>query len=409
MDSHTITMIVVLGVMILMSAYFSATETAFSSFNRIRMKNMANAGNEKAELVMELSENFDRVLSTILIGNNIVNIGSASLATVLFTQYFPETGVTLSTIVMTILVLIFGEISPKSIAKEMPEKFAMFSAPYIQFIAVVLTPLNIIFMKIKDIVTRMVSVNDERGEIEEELITIVEEATQDGDLEEHEGDLIRSAIEFDDLSAGDILTPRTRLFAIEDDESVESINRLFNESGFSRIPVYHTNIDNIIGVIHLKNFRKHLNEPIENSISNVLYIPPSMKISKLLKQLQANKTHLAVVLDEYGGTLGIVTLEDILEELVGEIYDEHDDVTAAFQQVKQGEYLIDASTDIEDFFDMFQIKEESESSTVGGWVIDKMQTIPKEKEFFNYNNLTITIVKVEYNRIVEIKVVIDKE
>lgn len=288
MDSHSITMIIVIATLILMSSYFSATETAFSSLNRIRLKNLANH-DKKAKLALSLSENYDMLLSTILIGNNIVNIVSASLATVLFVKYYDNAGVTISTIVMTVLVLIFGEISPKSLAKESPESFAMFSAPMIRFFMFIFTPLNFIFMQWKNILSKIFKVSEDRRITEDELLTIVDEAQNEGGIDEHEGELIRSAIEFNDLDVNDVLTPRVDVVAVDITYSNEEIDELFTESGYSRMPIYKNSIDNIMGVLHEKNFNLYLKgkgRSIEDIIKPVVFATPTMKISKLLKLLQ---------------------------------------------------------------------------------------------------------------------------
>jgi putative hemolysin len=303
MNNETIILILVLTGLILLSGFFSATETAFSTINKIRLKNMASNGSKRAKLVLDLTEDYDKILSTILIGNNIVNIGSASLATLIFVQYFGDAGVTLSTIVMTILVLIFGEISPKSLAKEAPESFALFSAPILNVLTYVFAPLNFFFSLWKKMLSRIVKVGDIRGITEEELITMVEEATQDGEIEQHEGDLIRNAIEFNDLDVSDVLTPRTELVAVSETDSIEMIHHQFADSGYSRIPVYRESIDTIIGVIHLKDFFLRKSNSLKTYMKPVLYTTNSVKISKLLHRLQEEKTHLAVVSDNYGGTL----------------------------------------------------------------------------------------------------------
>ena len=313
-----------------MSAYFSATETAFSSLNRIRIKNMADKGNKRAALVLKLSSDYDRLLSTILIGNNIVNIASASLSTLLFVRFLGEDmGASVSTAVTTVVVLIFGEVSPKSIAKEAPESFAMFSAPLLNGFALLLTPLNFLFKQWKKVLSRLFGTASNQTITEEELITIVEEAQQGGGIDSQEGELLRNAIEFNELKAADILTPRIDITGISADASPEKIASVFAATGFSRLPVYQGSIDNITGILYQKDFYNSVygtDKAIESIIRPALYITRHRKISLLLKELQASKLHIAVVIDEFGGTVGIVTLEDILEELVGEIWDEHDEI-----------------------------------------------------------------------------------
>ena len=405
MDSHSITLIVVIAFLILMSAYFSATETAFSSLNRIRLKNLANSNNKRAKLALSLSENYDMLLSTILIGNNIVNIVSASLGTVVFVKHFHNAGVTISTIVMTVLVLIFGEISPKSLAKERPESFAMFSAPIIRFLVFLFTPLNFFFMKWKILLSKVFKVNDDRRITEDELLTIVDEAQNEGGIDEQEGELIRSAIEFNDLDVNDVLTPRVDVVAVDVTYSNDQIDGLFTESGYSRMPVYENSIDNIVGVLHEKNFNTYLKsggESIRHIIKPVIFTTPTMKISKLLKLLQKTKCHMAVITDEYGGTVGIVTLEDILEELVGEIWDEHDEIVEEFTQINEDEYKISCSANIDKMFELFGIDEEYDTNTVSGFVIEELGKIPNEGDHFIYENLSITVTKTDFRRVLEV-------
>ena len=406
-----IILIIVLGLLILMSAYFSATETAFSSANRIRLKSMAGAGNKRAALVLKMSDNFDRLLSTILIGNNIVNIVATSLATVLFTRHWGDMGVTLSTVVMTVLVLIFGEISPKSLAKESPEKFAMFSAPILKVIMILLTPLNWLFMKWKKLLSKLFKNKDTQSMTEEELMTIVEEAEEDGGIDEHEGELIRSAIEFNDVSVQDILTHRVDLIAIDDEMSNEEIKEVFLNNGLSRLPVYKDTIDHIIGVLHEKDFMAFLNKggtDYHSVIQQVLFIPENMKISNLLRSLQKSKTHLAVVVDEFGGTAGIVTIEDILEELVGEIWDEHDEVVETFQKLDEVTTLVNCSADLDDLFEVLDIKQDPDSfdsTTVSGWVMEELDRLPEEGDSFAFEGYQVTVMKVDDRRVAQIKVV----
>lgn len=329
MDSHSTGLIVTIIIMIILSAYFSATETAFSSLNRIRIKNLAESGNRRAKLAYRLAGNYDELISSVLVGNNIVNITASSVATVLFIQMLGgSAGPTASTVAMTIIILIFGEVTPKSIAKESPEAFAMFSAPIINVLIYVFKPINFLLVGIKKLVSRFIKVSDDRTISESELLTIVEEAEQEGGINANESTLIHNVIEFDDLEAIDIFTPRVDVEAIPADSDVEDIAQLFIQTGFSRLPVYEESIDNIIGLINEKDFHNYVvrgGAALESIVKPVEFIPPSMKISVLLKLLQKNKSHLAVIVDEFGGTEGIVTLEDIIEELVGEIWDEHED------------------------------------------------------------------------------------
>lgn len=390
MDSSQIPMILAIVLLIVGSAYFSATETAFSSLNRIRMKNMAADGNKRAQLTLDLAEQYDRLLSTILIGNNIVNICSTSIATVLFIAWFGSAaGPTLSTVVMTILVLIFGEISPKSLAKESPEKFAMFSAPILRIFLTILTPLNFLFMQWKKLLSRLFPSEADSGITEDELLTIVDEATNDGTFDEQESDLIRSAIEFNDLDVIDVFTPRVSVCGIESTATNDEITAIFRETGFSRLPVYEDSIDHIVGILHEKDFYNHVianNQPISAVLQAPLFIAPSLQISDLLRLFQKSQTHLAIITDEYGGTAGIVTMEDILEELVGEIWDEHDKVEPEIEQLSDTTYRVRGETRLSKLFDELDLDTpETDLTTVNGWLMSQLTTT-YEKEVFVYNN-----------------------
>ncbi|MCH1941175.1 HlyC/CorC family transporter [Holdemania massiliensis] len=409
--SNTMTLIGVLAVLVLCSSFFSATETAYSSINRIKLKNMASAGSRKAQKALELAEGYDRLLSTILVGNNVVNILASSLATVLFVQNlgFGDTGVSLSTAVMTVVILIFGEISPKSIAKESPEKFAMAVAGVIGFIQTLLTPINFLFSLWKKLLSMLFKVENDDSMTQEELLTIVEEAQNEGDLEAHESDLICAAIEFNDLDVKDILTPRVDVVAVDVTDSLDEIELMFRNNNFSRLPVYENSIDNIVGVIHEKDFYNlyynHMGT-FKSITQTLLYTSPHVKISTLLKQLQSSKTHMAVVLDEYGGTAGIITLEDILEELVGEIYDEHDQVKEYYKELDPNTYLIECDMDLDDMFEFFGLEDEEDYDfiTVSGWVIHELERIPKVGESFTYKNLVVTVTQTDARKVIEVKV-----
>ncbi len=408
MDSSSITMIVILVILVLFSAYFSATETAMSALNKVRLKSKAEAGNKRAKLVLSLIEEYDRLLSCILIANNIVNLSAASLGTVLFTMHFPTYGATISTIVLTIAILIFGEITPKSLAKEQPERFAMFSAPFLRILIIILTPLNAFFRLFYRLAAKIIHSSGEEGITEEELITMVTEAESEGGLDAHESQLIRAAIEFNDLEVGEILTPRVDIVAVEQASDSSALAAAFAESGYSRIPVYSGNIDNIVGVIHEKDFyaARHRNvSHFEDFISPVLYTTANTKISVLLRLLQQGKMHMAVVVDEYGGTQGLVTLEDILEELVGEIWDEHDEILEEFLPQEDGSYLISCSADLDDLFDRFSLRGDlSDSTSISGWVMEQLEQIPSEGDHFVYENLDVTVTKVDNRRVLEIRV-----
>ncbi len=410
MDSYVGLSLVIIF-LIAFSAFFSATETAYTSINRIRIKNLAKEGNKKAKLVDRLSDNYDRLLSTILIGNNIVNILSSSLATVLFTSLLGNAGVTVSTVVMTVLVLIFGEITPKNVAKESPEKFAIAVSKPISFFAVILTPFNYLFGLWKKLIDRIIKSDDGGGITEEELITIVDEAESGGEIDSEERDLIKSAIEFNDREVEDILTPRIDVCAVELGTDRSEIIDTFLDTGYSRLPVFKDTIDNIIGVIHQKDLfhqmQKGTGEKIDDIISPVNYILPSMSVSDLIKTLQKSKNHFAVVVDEYGGTEGIVTLEDVLEELVGEIWDEHDKFVENFKKLSDGVYEVLGSSDLEDFMELIgEEPDEDDPNTVSGWVMEKLARMPELGDRFEYNGHKVMVTGMENRRVAKIKLII---
>ena len=409
MDSPNLGMAAVLAFLIAMSAYFSATETAFTSLNRIRMKNKADNGDARAAKTLELAEQYDKLLSTILIGNNIVNITATTIATVLCTNLFHELGPTVATVALTIIILIFGEVSPKSLAKESPEKFAMFAAPLLGLLMVILTPLNFLFGQWKKLLSRVFRSQGSDGITEEELVTMVDQAEDEGGLDQNESQLIRAAIEFNDLEVGEILTPRVDLVAAEEGSSEEQIASLFAQSGYSRLPIYQDTVDNIVGVIHEKDFyaaRSRGRVNVAKLRAPVLYTTGNTKISELLRILQRSKAHMAVVVDEYGGTEGIATLEDILEELVGEIWDEHDEVIEQFQKQEDGSYLIACSADLDDMYDLFQVKGTCGAATVSGWVLEQVGRVPEVGDRFQAEGLDVTVTQVEHRRVLEIRVVL---
>lgn len=409
MDDSITIMIVSLFVLIMFSAFFSATETAYSSLNRIRIKNLAET-NKNAKRVLKLAEDYDTLLSTILVGNNIVNIGATTIATVLFTKLYGDIGATLSTVVMTVVVLIFGEVTPKSIAKESPEKFALAVAGPIQFIKMLLTPINILFSLWKKLIALFLKVENDDSMDKEELLMIVEEAQNEGDLEEHESDLISAAIEFNDLDVKEILTPRVDVVAVEINTALSDIEKLFRENNYSRFPVYQDTIDNIIGVLHEKDFYYlYYNEKekgLSSIVKSVQYTSPQVKISNLLRQLQSTKMHMAVVIDEYGGTAGIITMEDILEELVGEIYDEHDEVIEYFHPIDESHWLVECEADLDDLFEFLnmEVDEDFDCNTVGGWVIHEMENIPNQGDTFQFEDLEIEVTKCDDRHVEQIMV-----
>lgn len=409
------TILIILIILVLCYSFFSASETAFSSLNKIKLKALANSGNEKAQKTLDLAEDFSKLLTTILIGNTIVNVVSASLATVLFTNIVGGNGVAVSSIVMTLVIMIIGEIIPKNMAKYVPEKFAMNSTWFLRFLVFIFTPLTYVFNFIENIIAKFYGeINDTYST--DEFITMVEEANEDGDIEDHEAEIITNALEFNDLDVGEILTPRIDVIAIDlNDDSIEDIELKYRDSGFSRLPVYVDSIDNIIGVLIEKDFYYHLlyekSTNIKEILKEVIYTSEQVKISSLLKQFQTTKTHMAIVVDEYGGTQGIITMEDILEELVGEIYDEHDEVIEYYKKIDDNTYLVKADEDIDDLFEHFAIEnnEDYEFNTVSAWVIDILDKIPVKGDNFDFKNMHIEVTDADSKKVNEIKITFKKD
>ena len=403
-------MLAALAALIALSAYFSATETAFTSLNRIRLKTRADDGDKRAARTLALAADYDRLLSTLLIGNNIVNNVATTIGAVLFIKLIGSAkGPTVSATVLTVVILVFGEVTPKSLAKERPEVWAIAATPLLRVLAVVLTPVNFLFTQWKKLLRVLLRHQDDDGITEEELMGMVDQAETEGSLDQHESDLIRNAIEFNDMEVSEILTPRVDLEALADTATMEEAAAMYASSGFSRLPIYHDSIDNIIGVLHEKDFyaaycrgAKRLSE----LKSSVLYTTETARISDLLRQLQQNKVHMAVVVDEYGGTQGIVTMEDIMEELVGEIWDEHDEVIEEFKKQEDGSYLISCSADLTDLFDLFKIKGECDSNTISGWVMEQIGRVPEEGDRFVSDGLDVTVTKVDHRRVLEIRVAV---
>ena len=392
---------------LILSAYFSATETAFSSANSTRLKTLAEKGSKKAKLACELLEHYDKLLSTILIGNNIVNILMASIGTVLFVRHYGDAGATISTVVVTVVVLVFGEISPKSVAKDCAERFAMFSAPILQVFLFVLTPLNFLFSLWKKLLAKVFRLNGESKMSQEELLMLVDEVQQDGSIDKNEGELLKNAIDFSEQQAQDILIHRVDLAALPITASKEEVAALFTETKYSRLLIYQDSIDHILGTVHQKDFYVGCGiteKPLPEIIVPPLFVLENEPISRLLKTLQKAKTHVAVVVDEYGGTCGIVTMEDILEELVGEIWDEHDEIEVFIRKTGANTFLVDAGMDFDEFAAYFQLKTDSEMTSVSGWVMEQFGRVPESGERISAGPLDVLVTKVDNHRIEEIQV-----
>ncbi len=406
MEDH-IPILIVMLVCIVLSAYFSATETAFNSMNKTKLKTMAEKGNRRASLALRLEEQYESLLSTILVGNNIVNILLSSLATVLFIELVgAELGATVSTVIITVVVLIFGEISPKTMAKDAPEGFAMFSAPFIKILMTVLTPINLFFKGWKKLLAKLMGVKKDDTVSQEELLMMVDEVEEGGSIDTDEGDLLRNVIGFGNRTAEDILTPRVDLHGIELDMSLEEITAIFTESPYSRMLVYDDDLDRIVGTLHQKAFdryRQNPTGPLSDVLKAPLFVHKGESIHDLLKILQKQKCHMAIVMDDYGGTLGIVTMEDILEEIVGDIWDEHDEVVEDVTLLSETEdaqvYKVDCSSSFADFCQEFEIESDADCVTVGGWIMEQLARVPDVGDSFTYENLTVTVTETEERRV----------
>ena len=411
-------LIVPIFVLLILSGLFSAMETAYSSSSKIRLRAMHGDGNKKAGKVLTVLDRFDSVLSTVLIGNNILNITLTSLSTVLFLKifYYNETlGSTLSTVIVTIIVVMFGEITPKILARAHPENTAIFYYNFLRVAEIILFPISVFFKWWKMLLIKAFKLKKSQGITEEELVTIVETAEDEGGIDKHESMLIRNAIEFDDLEIKDIMVPRVSVLAFPDNAKADEVAEIFRESGFSRLPMYHSTIDSIIGFIHEKDFNLlYYKNRSENGITGVNFmqivkpaacVSPTMKVSVVLRLLQRKKQHMAVVVDEFGGTAGIVTMEDIIEELVGEIWDEHDEVEELFVASGGDDYIVNGYANVEEVLEKLDVDVgDFDTISVGGWVIEELGNIPTVGSKFEYQNLEITVLKANARRVLEVKI-----
>ena len=403
--------IIIIVVCVFLSAYFSATETAFSTFNRIRVKNMAEKGNKKAALALKLSDNYDSLISAILIGNNIVNILASSLGALVCGNFIANRDVAsaVNTAVLTVVILIFGEISPKTIAKNNPENFVLFSAPIINFVRIILFPFIFIFNGWQKLLAKLFKKEEDQGMTEEELISIIEEAEEEGDIDKEESDLIKSAIEFGELEVGDIFTPRIDITALPVTADKEMVAKTFSESGYSRLPVYDGDLDNVVGILYYKDFYTvayKTNVPLHEIIKPVIYVAKTQPVNELMKELQEKQLHMAVVTDEFGSTSGIVTLEDILEEIVGEIWDEHDEIIEEIKEVGENEYVVSGKANTEKLFEELDIDidDEIDAVTVGGWAMEVLGKIPEVGDTFEDHGVTVEVLEMDGRRVESVHV-----
>lgn len=397
-------------ILVFLSGFFSSTETAYSCANKIRLRSMASEGKKYGKAVCQFAEEkYDKLVTAILVGNNIVNLTASALGTVVFGMLIADSSVAtaVSTAVMTVVVLIFGEITPKYLAGVYPEKFCFFVYPVMQFFYWILKPFELVFDGYKKVLAKVFRLRHDDSVTEAELRSIVDEAEEDGTLKEDESELVRSALEFDDLKVEDILVPRVDVVAVREDSSMEDILRTFRENRYSRLPVYREKIDNIVGLIHERDFYDAYlkgDKEIGHVVQNIVFTTEYAHVSSLLKQLQKEKIHMAAVLDEYGGLVGIVTLEDILEELVGEIWDEHDEEEVLYGKIAEDEYWVDGKCDLGEFFSLYGLEEEEDcdSNTVGGWVTEKYGGIPPVGEIVRYKFLEIKVVKAARQKVLKV-------
>lgn len=400
----------VIVVLIILSAFFSAAETAFTSANRIRLKYLAENGSKSAKTALAIMNRYDKCLTTILVGNNIVNITTSSLATIFcIEQISRQNGAAIATAATTVIVLIFGEITPKTIAKSHAESFCLAIGGILSFLMFILTPISAIFLLIQRLANKLFGKkNGEVSVTEKELMHIIDEIEDEGVLEEQESDLVRSALEFDETTVEEILTPRVNVVAIDVHSSVEDVEKTFLEEEYTRLPVYEKSIDHIIGFLSYKDFQKKLasNESfyIGDIINETLFVPDLMKISEVLKKMQRKKIHLAVVIDQHGGTEGIVTLEDIIEELVGEIWDENDVVTLPVKQVSENSYQVSGELSKSDFNHYFESNDidfeiDGDFNTVGGWVYELFGRIPSVNDCIKNDEFEVKVLTMNERRI----------
>ena len=404
--------IAIMVVLLALSAFFSATETAYSTFNRPRMKKLAQDGNRRAQHVLDASEKYDKMLTTVLIGNNIVNLSMSSLGTLLFIKIMGgDSGAAVSTAVITIMVLIFGEISPKNIAKEHADAWVLAVNPALRLLMFIFTPFTALFSLWKKLLDKMFHKKNEASITEEELKTIVDEAEEDGGIAPDEGKLIRSAIEFNDVTVNEILTPRVDICALEIGLSNEEITDIYMNSAFSRLPVYETDLDHIVGILHEKDFYTSVRNgtKTEQAYKKPVYVSEHTKISDLLQMFKAEHCHMAIVIDEFGGTKGLVTMEDIIEELIGDVFDEHDEIIEEYTQLEDGSFHVLSSANLGDFFERFEIEvrdDENLPQTVNGWVMMMLESLPDVGAAFVYENLHIEVTRISEKRVEEIHVTV---
>lgn len=397
---------IALIILIILSGLFSATETAFSSLNPIKLKFLIEQGNKRASKTLAMYEKFEKLLVVILVGNNIVNILSASLATLIFVDLLgQDLGVTIATVVLTTVVLIFGEITPKSIAKQLPESFAMFITPFIKIVSYIILPITFIFGLIQQGMNRLFKFKKQTV-TEDELLTYVAEVEKQGGINANEKELIQRVIDFDALKVTEILTPRVDIQAVDITDDIEDISDIFESTGHSRLPVYDKDLDHIIGILHYKDFIYHVvtgKKTVKQMMKDPIFVTEYMKIVDLLHMLKTKKEHLAIVKDEHGGTQGLASLEDIVEELVGDIFDEHDAVEKDITKIDQDHYIVKGSAELEDVLKLLGF-EYDDAQTMNGFMLDQMGKIPFVNESFEYERFSFKVRKTTKKKILEVEI-----
>lgn len=406
---------IVIGLLILCSSFFSCIETAFSCVSTARLKNEESKGNKKAKNALFITENFDKALTTILIGNNVVNLGCSSLATVLCMNIFQNFAAAISTGLTTILVLTFGEIIPKCIGKEKSEAVALNTAIILKGLMIVLTPLSFLFIAIKTGALKLLNIrNDSPTVTEDELKYIIEHSENEGVLEEEESEMVQSALEFDEKSAFEVLTPRVDMLALDIDDDFETNKNKILTERYSRVPVYKENLDNILGILYTRDYLEELIDgktpDIKLLINDAFFTYKSRKLSALMNDLRKNQVNMAIVTDEYGGTLGIVTMEDLIEEIVGEIYDEDENIEKEYTKLRENCYFVSGDLEFDQLLELTDREDfdnDTESHTVGGFIFEHMGRIPKEGDKFEIDGLSFEVYKVEERRIISAIVKVD--
>ena len=426
-NSVNIILLVILFILMCFSAFFSLAEMAYSSLNRIKLKSLAEKSKKlgkRVRLALKLLDAYDKILSTVVIGNNIVNIASSALATAILIGIFGNKGISIATAVMTLIVLVFCEISPKVLAKESPELTALRTAPFLRFLVWFFTPLSYLAAEWKKFIIKIFSVKQDRSTTEDELLTFVGEVRQEGGININEEQMIRQVIDFDDLKASEIYTPRMDVEAVPVTSAVEKVDLKFTETGFSRLPVFQDSVDNILGIIHFKDFYNYVMKgfkSLNEIIKPVVFVAKTIKIGKLLRTLQDKQAHMAVVIDEHGGTLGIITIEDIVEELVGEIWDENEKVVEPVRKSNDGGFLVLGNVNFSDMLEFISLKDNGEAAadepskdepskgkvpdtTVANWIMEKLGRLPRTGEKLTWRHLTIIVTRVMRHRVTEVKV-----